>query len=140
MYLISHHGIISLKPFPNIIRNGMQCSELSVFNKSTVEYVQDIPQSTIGGTYANKFLPPLRVNNEYVQKAVRGMERFEEMKRNNVKVDLTKYGMHTVYYDPVTQTTSPHPIEMQHETPVKPRNKTRRKARRVTIPAKNRNL
>ena len=52
-------GIISEKMFPDIIRNGFQCAELSVFDNSVIEFVKEIPRHTLGGTMEGKVLPQI---------------------------------------------------------------------------------
>jgi hypothetical protein len=59
-----YDGIISQKPFPDVLRNGMQLPELCVFDKSVVEFVEDLPRPAIGGgsVMNSPYLPPLRFN------------------------------------------------------------------------------
>jgi hypothetical protein len=59
-----YDGIISQKPFPDVLRNGMQLPELCVFDKSVVEFVEDLPRPATGGgdVMSSPYLPPLRCN------------------------------------------------------------------------------
>lgn len=83
-------GIISLKPFPDIIRNGMQFPELSVYDKSYIDYVQEKPRhATSGG--GMHFLPPLKLDNEAIRKSAEGAENLiNYINTNKIKVDLNK--------------------------------------------------
>jgi hypothetical protein len=83
-------GIISLKPFPDIIRNGMQFPELSVFDKSVIEYVQDKPRGTAAVGGGSLRLPPLKLENEALRNAAEGVENIVKyITENNIKADLS---------------------------------------------------
>jgi hypothetical protein len=73
-------GISSLKEFPDIIRNGMHCREISLFDNSHLEYIRDIPRPVIGGSVirSTDLLPPLKIDNIYLQKLRDSEQEFQE--------------------------------------------------------------
>lgn len=54
-----YDGIVSEKQFPDIIRNGFQCAEISIFDKTYVQFMKEIPRPIIGGTVESSVLPPI---------------------------------------------------------------------------------
>jgi hypothetical protein len=82
---------VSLKPFPDIIRNGMHKSEMSLFDNSCVDYVQDKPRPIDGGAYNMKNSLPYAIvgsihsNNDAVRKACDDMDTFlKHVKDTNI--------------------------------------------------------
>lgn len=69
-------GIVSLKPFPDIIRNGFHMCEMSVFDSSIIHYVADKSRSTIGGSHdITTVLPPLHIQNKAIDEMVKESQR-----------------------------------------------------------------
>ncbi len=84
-------GIISLKPFPDIIRNGYQCSEMSVFDMSFVEYVNDTPRVVISGSSKTEQLAPIFIKtegNENVQHITKNFDKIYNKFNNNYRHDV----------------------------------------------------
>lgn len=75
-----YDGILSDKNFPDIIRNGFHCTELSVFDNSFVEFVREIPRIVSGGSINNYLLPPIRSEDlsDFVREACKEADRFIE--------------------------------------------------------------
>lgn len=57
VYGMQLDGIISVTSFPDIIRNGMHLPELSVFDKSTIEYMHDYIHPLTGGSTTDGDIP-----------------------------------------------------------------------------------
>ncbi len=95
-------GVICLKRFPDIIRNGMQPPELSVFDKSLVDYVQDKPMggTVIGG--ANfKYLPKVNLPEDLAKSITKEMdEAIEQVIKSNYKFDFSSVKVTMLRYEP----------------------------------------
>lgn len=86
-------GIISETAFPDIIRNGWHLAELSVFDKSHIEYVKDYARPVIGGTICESihmnYVFPIRPDetNEYVKSQISLTDKLlEELKTKTIKM------------------------------------------------------
>lgn len=55
----TYDGIISDKNFPDIIRNGFHFPEISIFDKSSIEFVGEVARPVFGGAENAKFLLPI---------------------------------------------------------------------------------
>lgn len=116
-------GIISLKPFPDIIRNGMQPPELSVYDKSFFQYIQDKPRTVVGGGNS-LYLPPLRLDNEQIKKAETGIDNMlNYIDTNNIKIDLSKITFTTI---PLKEALKMNLFSSQHVKLAKKTRKLRR--------------
>lgn len=89
-------GIISVKKFPDIIRNGMHHAELSVFDKTDVVYNQDISQTVTGGSRSRepKTLLGLNIvndftreNMEHLNESLKVLSKFD--RRANIEIIKT---------------------------------------------------
>lgn len=116
-------GVCSLNHFPDIIRNGMHHPELSVFDNTSVQYVQDVPRPVIGGATKVDWMPPvlsaMNVDNEFVRNSVKRLdETLKNLRKFDVKADIK---------------IITHPLDIKQEKPntlsLKKHGKTRKQRR-----------
>ena len=86
-------GIASLKPFPDIIRNGFHLREMSVFDSSVIHYVSDKSRSTIGGsTDITTVLPPVIIQTKAIDEMLKESQRcLSILNTYSHEIDASKY-------------------------------------------------
>lgn len=115
-------GICSLNNFSDIIRNGMHHPELSVFDNTHLEYVQDIPRSVIGGSLSTaddnpRILTAMNLDNEIIRNYVNRMDKnLTKLRKLDLKFDIQ---------------IIKHPVEQEENTIIAKKmfRKTRKRAR-----------
>lgn len=98
-----YDGIISERQFPDIIRNGFHFPEISIFDKSLVNFVSEVVRPVVGGSTNTDFLPPIKFE-EMTPKFQETIRRTAAMIEN---LDLTnfKFPNYTVHESYVTNNT-----------------------------------
>jgi len=86
-------GICSLNKFPDIIRNGMHHPEISVFDNTHLEFVQDVARPVIGGSLtaddSPRILTAMNLDNEIIRNYVNLMdENLVKLRKMNLKFDI----------------------------------------------------